>query len=147
MANTIDNTKANQKIAKEIKELASAIFKTAPQIVHLGLIDLEGHVLLDQSSASPEPMEPDKDRMMFYYQVGLRRSRREHFNNAYGLTQYVHVVRENMQQLIIYLPMLTIYLTVDGATKPDEIATIAKKVQNINKDTLEKAVKSLFYFQ
>ncbi len=147
MTNINDSAKTNHNVSKEIKELASAIFKTAPQIAHLGLIDLEGHVLLDQSSASPEPMEPDKDRMMFYYQVGLRRSRREHFNNVYGLTQYVHVVRENMQQLIVYLPMMTIYLTVDESTKPDEIAIIAKKIQNVNKDVLEKAVKSMFYFQ
>ncbi|MGI0003792.1 MAG: hypothetical protein ACREAX_00700, partial [Candidatus Nitrosotenuis sp.] len=117
--------------SKEIRDLASVIFRTSAQIVHLGLIDLEGHVLLDQSSASTEPMEPDKDRMMFYYQVGLRRSRREHFNDVYGPTQYVHVIRTNMQQLVIYLPMITIYLTIDESTKPDEVATLAKKIQNI----------------
>ena len=132
-------------VSKEIRKLASEIFKIDPRIVHLGLIDLEGHVLIDQASASPEPYEPDKDRMMFYYQVGLRRSRREHFNEAYGLTQYIHIVREKMQQLILYLPMLTIYLTLDKDLNPGRIAQIAKKIQNLDKQVLEGATNSLFY--
>jgi len=132
--------------SKEIRKLASEIFKIDPQIVHLGLIDLEGHVLIDQASASSEPYEPDKDRMMFYYQVGLRRSRREHFNEAYGLTQYIHIVREKMQQLILYLPMLTIYLTLDKDLNPDRIAQIAKKIQNLDKQVLESVTSSLFYY-
>jgi hypothetical protein len=132
-------------VATEIRKLASEIFKIDPQIVHLGLIDLEGHVLIDQASASSEPYEPDKDRMMFYYQVGLRRSRREHFNEAYGLTQYIHIVREKMQQLILYLPMLTIYLTLDKDLNPDRIAQIAKKIQNLDKRILESVASSLFY--
>lgn len=132
-------------VSQEIRRLASEIFKTDPQIVHLGLIDLEGHVLIDQSSLSSEPYEPDKDRMMFYYQVGLRRSRREHFNQAYGLTQYIHIVREKMQQLILYLPMITVYLTLDKDLSPDRIAQIAKKVQSVDKQIVDDATNSLFF--
>ena len=132
-------------VSQEIRRLASEIFKADSQIVHLGLIDLEGHILIDQSSLSSEPYEPDKDRMMFYYQVGLRRSRREHFNDAYGLTQYIHIVREKMQQLILYIPMLTVYLTVDKDLSPDRIAQIAKKIQNIDKKILDDATNSLFF--
>jgi len=132
-------------VSTEIRKLASEIFKTDPQIIHLGLIDLEGHVLIDQASASSEPYEPDKDRMMFYYQVGLRRSRREHFNEAYGLTQYIHIVREKMQQLILYLPLITIYLTLDKDLAPDRIAQIAKKIQNLDKQVMESATSSMFY--
>lgn len=133
-------------VSKEIRTLASAIFKVDSQIAQLGIIDLEGHVLLDQSAGSPEPYEPNKDRMMFYYQVGLRRSRREHFNDAYGVTQYIHIVRENMQQLVLYLPMLTIYLTIDRSETPEGIAEMAQKIQNIDKKILDEAVKSIFYF-
>jgi hypothetical protein len=132
-------------VPKEIRNLASEIFKIDPQIEHLGLIDLEGHVLIDQSSASNEPIIPDKDRMMFYYQVGLRRSRREHFNEFYGLTRYVHIVRENIQQLVLYLPMVTVYLTIGKGETPDGIRKIAEKVQKIDETLVEKAVKSEFY--
>jgi hypothetical protein len=132
-------------VSQEIRKLASEIFKADSQIAHLGLIDLEGHVLIDQSSLSSEPYEPDRDRMMFYYQVGLRRSRREHFNNAYGITEYVHIVREKMQQLILYLPMITVYLTIDKGLGPDKIAQVAKKIQSIDQQILDDAVNSLFF--
>ncbi|MGI0057816.1 MAG: hypothetical protein ACREAK_10660, partial [Nitrosarchaeum sp.] len=87
----------NQKIFftlvnEKIQKLASQIFKVDPLIKHLGLIDLEGHILTDQSSSSSVPNEPDQDRVMFYYQVGLRRGRREHFNDMYGMTEYIHII-------------------------------------------------------
>ena len=71
-------------VNEKIQKLASQIFKIDPLIKHLGLIDLEGRILTDQSSASSVPIEPDEDRVMFYYQVGLRRGRREHFNDVYA---------------------------------------------------------------
>jgi hypothetical protein len=129
----------------EIRALSSEVFKIHPQIVHLGLIDLEGHVLLDQSAGSSEPNQPDKDRMMFYYQVGLRRSRREHFDGVYGNTTYIHIMREKMQQLMIYLPMITIYMTLDHGVNTDEIAKISQQIHNIDNEILDKASKSLFY--
>ena len=124
-------------VSQEVRKLASEIFRTDPQIIHLGLIDLEGHVLIDQASMAPEPYEPDKDRM--------RRSRREHFNEAYGLTQYIHIVREKMQQLILYMPMITVYLTLDKDLTTDRIAQLAKKIQNIDKQIVDDATTSSFF--
>ena len=97
-------------VSKEVEQLASEVFKADPKIVHQGLIDLEGNVILDQSSAATEPMEPDPDRIKFYNQLGLRRNSREHFDDVYGKTEYVHIIRENMQQMILYLPMITILI-------------------------------------
>jgi hypothetical protein len=134
-------------VTAQIKTLAGEIFKIDPQIIHLGLIDLEGHVLLDKPAAAPEPLEPDTDRMLFYYQVGLRRSRREHFNNVYGKTVYIHIVREKMQQLVLYLPLITVYMTIDKSTSVDRISKIAEAVINIKKEILDAAIKSTFYFQ
>lgn len=134
-------------VSKEIRTLAGEIFKIDPQITHLGLIDLEGHVLLDQSAGQSEPMKPSNERIMFYYQVGLRRSRREHFNREYGETNYIHIVREKTQQVVIYLSMISIYLTIDRGISPENVAKIAKSIQGIDKLILDKAVKSLFYSQ
>ncbi len=133
--------------SQEIRKLAGEIFKIDPLIAHVGLIDLEGHVLLDQSAVQSDPMEPSNERIMFYYQVGLRRSRREHFNREYGETNYIHIVREKTQQVVLYLPMITIYLTIDKSISPENVANIAKSIQGIDKLTLDKAVKSLFYSQ
>jgi hypothetical protein len=140
----------NQKINfvlvnKKIQKLASQIFKVDPLIQHLGLIDLEGHLLTEQSSASSIPNEPDGDRVIFYYQVGLRRGRREHFNDVYGMTEHVHITREKMQQLILYLPMITVYLTLDRKMTPDEVAKLAEKIRNLDSKLLNDAIQSTFY--
>ena len=132
-------------VSKEIIQLSDEVFKADPKIIHAGLIDLEGHILLDQSSAASEPTKPDTDRIMFYYQVGLRRSRREHFDNAYGKTEYVHIVREKIQQLILYLPLITIYLTLDASTVPDEVKTIAQRIESIGNESIANAIKSQMY--
>lgn len=140
----------NQKVFfvlvnEKIQKLASQIFKTDPLIQHLGLIDLEGHLLTDQSSASSVPNEPDEDRVMFYYQVGLRRGRREHFNDVYGMTEHVHITREKMQQLILYLPIITVYLTLNRSMTPNDVAQLAEKIRNLDSKLLSDAIKSTFY--
>ncbi len=43
-------------VSKEVEQLADEVFKADPKVIHQGIIDLEGHVLLDQSSAATEPM-------------------------------------------------------------------------------------------
>jgi len=132
-------------VNEKIQKLASQIFKVDPLIQHLGLIDLEGHILTDQSSASSIPIEPDDDRVMFYYQVGLRRGRREHFNNVYGMTEHVHIIREKIQQLILYLPMITVYLTLDRSMTPNGVTCLAEKLRNLDSKLLNDVVQSTFY--
>ena len=129
-------------VSKEIKELAVQIFEADPKIVHQGLIDLEGNVLLDQSSAASEAMEPDPDRIKFYKQIGLRRSGREHFDDAYGKTEYIHIIRENMQQMILYLPMITIYLTLEKSITPEEVKVAALKIKFIDNEFITNAINS-----
>ena len=129
-------------VSKEVEQLAVQVFKAEPKIVHQGLIDLEGHVLLDQSSAASEPMEPDPDRIKFYNQIGLRRSSREYFDDAYGKTEYIHIIRENMQQMILYLPMITIYLTLEKSITPEEVKVTAQKIKFIDNEFITNAIKS-----
>ena len=129
-------------ISKEVEQLAAEIFKADRKIIHQGLIDLEGNVLLDQSSAASEPIEPDPDRIKFYNQLGLRRSNREDFDDAYGKTDYVHIIRENMQQMILYLPMITIYLTLEKSITPEEVKITAQKLKFIDSEFIKNAIKS-----
>ncbi len=129
-------------VSKEIEQLAVEIFKADQKIIHQGLIDLEGNVLLDQSSAATEPMEPDPDRIQFYNQLGLRRSSRGDFDEAYGKTDYVHIIRENMQQMILYLPMITIYLTLEKSITPEEVKIAAQKIKFIDNEIITNAIKS-----
>jgi hypothetical protein len=132
-------------VTNEIKELASYIFQIHSGIEHLGLIDLEGHVVLDQSSKATTPNEPNADRVLFYYQVSSRRTRREHFDEVYGETTYIHIMRKKMQQLMVYVPMFTVYLTLEHAINQDEVAIIAQSIHNIDSEIINKAAKSLLY--
>ena len=128
--------------SKEVKQLAAEIFNADQNIVHQGIIDLEGHVLLDQSSSASEPMEPDPDRIKFYNQIGLRRINREYFDDSYGKTEYVHIIRENMQQMILYLPMITIYLTLEKSITPEEVKAAALKIKFIGNEFITNAINS-----
>ena len=128
--------------SNEVKQLAAEIFNADQNIVHQGIIDLEGHVLLDQSSSASEPMEPDPDRIKFYNQISLRRNSREYFDDAYGKTEYVHIIRENMQQMILYLPMITIYLTLEKSITPEEVKAAALKIKFIGNKFITNAINS-----
>jgi len=128
--------------SNEVKQLATEIFNADQNIVHQGIIDLEGHVLLDQSSSASEPMEPDPDRIKFYNQIGLRRINREIFDDSYGKTEYVHIIRENMQQMILYLPMITIYLTLEKSITPEEVKAAALKIKFIGNKFITNAINS-----
>ncbi|MCE2614715.1 MAG: hypothetical protein LVO36_02290 [Nitrosopumilus sp. (ex Thoosa mismalolli)] len=124
----------------EPTRFAKEIFNADPQIVHLGLIDLEGNVLLDQSSIASTPIKPDSKRVAFYQQLDVRRSAREHFDQVYGKTDYVHIIREKMQQVIVYLPTITLYLTVERSMTPDEIKTAVQKIKFLDSDIMKSGI-------
>ena len=126
--------------SEESQRFAKEIFNADPQIAHLGLVDLDGNVLLDQSSAASTPTEPDPDRIQFYNQLAVRRSTREHFDEAYGKTDYIHIIREKMQQVILYLPKVTVYLTLEKSMTPNEIKVAAQKIKFLDNDIMNNAL-------
>jgi len=127
-------------VSEEIKQLADEIFNADPNITHQGIIDLEGNLFLDQSASASEPTEPDPDRIAFYKQLSQRRSTREHLDDAYGKTEYIHIVRENMQQMILYLPKMTIYLTLEKSITPDEAKAAALKIKLISSQSIKDTI-------
>ncbi len=129
-------------VSKEIEQLSAEIFNVDSKIIHMGLIDLDGNILLDQSSVASKPTESDPDRIKFYSQLNLRRNAREHFDDAYGKTDYVHIIREKMQQAIVYLPMVTIYLTLEKSITPEEVKIITQKIKFIDNEFFINAVKT-----
>jgi hypothetical protein len=128
--------------SKEVEQLSAEIFKTDSKIIHQGLMDLDGNVLLDQSSAASKSIEPDPDRIKFYSQIHQRRNTREHFDEAYGKTDYIHIIREKMQQIILYLPMITVYLTLEKSMTPEEVKVTAQKIKFIDNEFISNAIKS-----
>ena len=69
-------------------------------------------------------------------------SLREHFDDAYGKTNYIHITREKMLQMILYLPKITIYLTLEKSIIPEEVKVAAQKIKFIENKFITNAIKS-----
>ena len=129
--------------SKKFEQLSEEIFQIDENIKYFALIDLEGHILIENSKDSKSFVETDAEKILFYHQMGTRRSKREDFDDICGETSYVHIQRKKIQQLVVYLPLVTIYLMIDNKVKPNELATIAKNVQEIDKEKLNQVLNSI----
>lgn len=129
--------------SKKFEQLSEEIFQIDNNIKYFALIDLEGHILVENSKDSTSFVETDAEKILFYHQMGTRRSKREDYDDICGETSYVHIQRRKIQQLVVYLPLVTIYLMIDNKVQPSELAVIAKNVQKINKEKLNRALNSI----
>ncbi len=129
--------------SKKFEQLSEEIFQIDNNIKYFALIDLEGHILVENSKDSTSFVETDAEKILFYHQLGTRRSKREDYDDVCGETSYVHIQRKKIQQLVVYLPLVTIYLMIDITVQPSELAVIAKNVQKINKEKLNRALNSI----
>jgi len=129
--------------SKKFEQLSEEIFQINKNIKYFALIDLEGHILVENSKNSTSFVETDAEKILFYHQIGTRRSKREDFDDICGETYYVHIQRKKIQQLVVYLPLVTIYLMIDNKVQPNELAVVAKNVQKINKEKLNHVLNSI----
>ena len=129
--------------SKKFEQLSEEIFQINNNIKYFALIDLEGHILVENSKDSTSFVETDAEKILFYHQMGTRRSKREDYDDICGETSYVHIQRKKIQQLVVYLPLVTLYLMIDNKVQPSELAIIAKNVQKINKEKLNHVLNSI----
>jgi len=129
--------------SKKFEQLSEEIFQIDNNIKYFALIDLEGHILVENSKDSTSFVETDAEKILFYHQMGTRRSKREDFDDICGETSYVHIQRKKIQQLVVYLPLVTIYLMIDNQVQPNELEAVAKNVQKINKEKLNHVLNSI----
>ncbi len=129
--------------SKKFEQLSKEIFQIDNNIKYFALIDLEGHILVENSKDSRSFVETDAEKILFYHQMGTRRSKREDFDDICGETSYVHIQRKKIQQLVVYLPLVTIYLMIDNQVQPNELEAVAKNVQKINKEKLNHVLNSI----
>lgn len=122
--------------SKKFEDFSKELFKLNVNIKYFALIDLEGRIIAENSKSSMSFVETDADRIMFYHQIGTRRTKREDFDDVFGETSYIHIQRKKIQQLIVYLPATTIYLMIDNKTKPDKMINLVHGLQNIDTQTL-----------
>ena len=129
--------------SKKFERFTEEIFQIDDNIKYFALIDLEGHILVENSKDSTSFVETDAEKILFYHQIGTRRSKREDYDDVCGETSYVHIQRKKIQQLVVYLPLVTIYLMIDNKVQPSELAVIAKNVQKIDKEKLNQVLNSI----
>ena len=118
--------------SKKFEDFSKEIFKLNVNIKYFALIDLEGRIIAENSKSSMSFVETDADRIMFYHQIGTRRTKREDFDDVFGETSYIHIQRKKIQQLIVYLPATTIYLMIDNKAKPNKMINLVHGLQNID---------------
>jgi len=128
---------------KRFEGFTQEIFKLDSNIKYFALIDLEGKVLVENSKNSLSFVDVDADRIMFYHQIGTRRSKREDFDDVCGETSYIHIQRKKIQQLIVYLPTATIFLMIDNKLKSSELIKLVHKLQKIDKRKLNHVIDSI----
>ncbi len=129
--------------SKKFEGFSKEIFKLNNNIKYFAFIDLEGRVIVENSKSSLSFVETDADRIMFYHQIGTRRTKREDFDGVCGETSYIHIQRKKIQQLIVYLPVVTIYLMIDNKSKPSELIKLIHELQNIDKQKLDHVLNSI----
>ena len=129
--------------SKNFDEFSKEIFKLDSNIKYFALIDLEGQVIVENSNTPVPFVEADAERIMFYHQIGTRRSKREDFDDIYGEASYLHIQRKKIQQLIVYLHSATIYLMIDNKSKSNELIKIIHRLQKIDKEKLDKVLNSI----
>jgi len=128
---------------KKFEGFSQEIFKLDSNIKYFALIDLEGKVLVENSKNSLSFVNADADRIMFYHQIGARRSKREDFDDVCGETSYIHIQRKKIHQLIVYLPTATIFLMIDNKLKSSELIKLVHKLQKIDKQKLNQVIDSI----
>ena len=129
--------------SKKFEAFSKEIFGLDENIKYFALIDLEGHILVENSKDTKTFVETDAERILFFHQIGTRRSKRENLDDECGETSYIHIQRKKIQQLVVYLPLVTIYLMIDNKVKPNELAMLASKVEKIDKGILNQVLNSI----
>ena len=109
-----------QKIAEKILSLDK---KTR----FVAIIDLKGNIIEGIMKEGKSSLESQKQQEHFCRQVSLRRGMRQEFDRSLGQVNYIHIERKNVTQIVVYIPLKTIFVTVEPEL------SMTKKLQIVNR--------------
>ena len=109
-----------QKIAEKILSLHK---KTR----FVAIIDLKGNIVEGIMKEGKTSLESQKQQEHFCRQVALRRKMRQEFDMSLGKVSYVHIERKNVTQIVVYIPLKTIFVTVEPKL------SMVKKLEIVNR--------------
>ena len=95
------------------------------------IIDIDGNVISSIIKSGKQSLKSQKEEERFCRQVAQRRNMREEFDLSLGTVNYVHVEREKLTQIAMYVKKYTVYFTTEPEFPMEETLIIITKVKKI----------------
>ena len=99
--------------SNNLVELAEKIIQLNTKMRFVAFIDSQGNIVEGIMKTGKTSLQSQKDEENFCRQVAQRRAMRKEFDVKLGPVKYVHVEREFVTQLVIYVSKFTIFATVE----------------------------------
>ncbi len=97
----------------------------------VAIIDLKGNIVEGIMKEGKASLESQKQQEHFCQQVALRRGMRQEFDRSLGKVSYVHIERKNVTQIVVYIPLKTIFVTVEPELSMAKKLEIVKKIKRV----------------
>ena len=97
----------------------------------IAIIDLKGNIVEGIMKEGKTSLESQKQQEHFWQQVALRREMRQEFDRSLGKVSYVHIERKNVTQIVVYIPLKTIFVTVEPKLSMAKKLEIVKKIKQV----------------
>ena len=115
----------------ELIDVVEDILDLDPNMRFAAILDLDGQILESIMKQQKTSLESQKQLEQFCLDAAKRRDMREQFNDSLGRVRYVHVERENVTQITVYLKNNTIFVTMEPELSNDRKLELVNKIKSI----------------
>ena len=113
------------------QKIAEKILSLHKKMRFIAIIDLKGNIVEGIMKEGKTSLESQKQQEHFCQQVSLRRGMRQEFDRSLGKVSYVHIERKNVTQIVVYIPLKTIFVTVEPKLSMAKKLEIVKKIKQV----------------
>jgi len=113
------------------QKIAEKILSLNKKMRFVAIIDLKGNIVEGIMKEGKTSLESQKQQEHFCQQVALRREMRQEFDSSLGKVSYVHIERKNVTQIVVYIPLKTIFVTVEPKLSMAKKLEIVKKIKQV----------------
>ena len=115
----------------ELVDIIEDIINLDPKMRFVGIIDLDGNIVESIIKSGKTSLESQKEEEHFCKQVAQRRKMRKSFDNSLGKVRYVHVEREKVTQMVVYVKKFTVYFTMEPEMTIEDKLKIVNKIKKM----------------
>ena len=115
----------------ELIDVVEDILDLDPNMRFAAILDLDGQILESIMKQQKTSLESQKQLEQFCLDAAKRRDMREQFNDSLGRVRYVHVERENVTQITVYLKNNTVFVTMEPELSNDRKLELVNKIKSI----------------